>query len=243
VEYLRIKGFVEPDDFDVPLKLRNLLVLQIADEVDLPHPFAADLIETPNLQEVKIDLGSWAPCDDNEWRKFLKQNPGIKKLTIPAKVEIVKQIRESLNVRDLGLGVKRSNGNKWLLELAGAEAEGSSEGEGSRICPNLRSITILFQQSSTLPSYSDFDKLIRSRYIPVRRTDDELYTEVGYEALETLVLHFMPTEAVVMEAVEASPWTGADVEKISTKNWVEYRLRWPYRDSDIGGYEISKDLS
>jgi hypothetical protein len=139
--------------------------------------------------------------------------------------------------------VRQSNADKWLLELADAEANGSSEGDKSRVCPNLRTLTVLLGQYTTIREYSFFEKLIRSRYVPTRRIDGELYTEAGYKALKLLVLKFPSTDATGMEIMETKSWGGAEVEKLYGENDVEYRLRWSYIDAGVGEDQILKDSS
>jgi hypothetical protein len=51
---------------------------------------------------------------------------------------------------------------------------------------------------------------------------------------ELLTLYFPHTEADAMAIIEMNPWAGVEVGKISTNHGVEYRLRWSYRDSDVG---------
>jgi hypothetical protein len=241
VEYIHIKGSMEPDDSNTLVNLPNLLLLRVTDRHNSPGPFVTDRIKTPNLQEVKINSYCWHAVD--EWRAFFRQNQAIKTLTIPADLHFLRQIREAPNIQDLTMLVRRSNTGTWLLELAKAEANGSSEGDRSRICPHLRTLTILFARYTTPPEYSFFEKLIRSRYVPTRRIDGELYTETGYKALELLVLKFPSTGATGMEIMETESWGGAEVEKIYGENDVEYRLRWPYRDVGVGDDQTSKDSS
>jgi hypothetical protein len=188
VECLRIGGLIQPENSNRPVKLPNLLFLHVTDAVNITSPFTANLVETPNLQELEVDIGGPGPYLDYQWHQFLTRKSSIKKLTIPAR--LVKQVRGAPNVEDLTVRVTKLNDDKWVLELADNDANGSSAYKGSRICPNLRTITIIFEPSSIRPSNSVFNKLFRSRCIPIRQIDDELYTETGYKALEQLVLRF-----------------------------------------------------
>jgi hypothetical protein len=130
------------------------------------------------------------------------------------------------------VGVTSSNDNEWLSKLADVEASRTTEREGPRTCPDLRTVTIRFDDLSVPPAYWVFNQLIRCRCIPIREIDDELYTEMGYKVLESLVLRFPRTQGDVLDIVELHSWTGAEVERISTKHGVKYRLRWSYKDFD-----------
>jgi hypothetical protein len=236
LEYLRIREPIEPDDYSTLVNLPNLLLLRITDEVNCPGPFATDLIKTPNLQEVIVDFTDWHPYDD--WRLFFRQNQAVKALTIPAYTRLVKQIRDAPNIQDLTLVLIWSNSIKCLLELADVEARESNEGDRSRICPTLRTLTILFRPSTIPSEYLIVEKLIRSRCVPIRWIDDELYTKTGYKALELLVLKFPSTDATGMEIMETKSWGVAEVETIYGENDVEYRLRWSYRDAGVGDCNV-----
>jgi hypothetical protein len=148
----------------------------------------------------------------------------------------VKQIHEASNAQDLTVSVGKLVGDKWPLELAAAKIKWSSEGEESRIWPNLRTITILFESSSTPPVYSFFKNLIKSRCVPTRQVNDELYTKTGHKALELLVLRVLTTEAATIKLVESNSWAGAEVVKVCGGEGIEYCLSWSYRDSDVGDY-------
>jgi hypothetical protein len=234
VERLHIRGFINPDDSSIQFKLPNLLVLHITNGFGVPFPFATELIKTPNLQEIKVEGSRWEPC--NNWGAFFSQNPGITKLTMPGWADFVKQMHEASNVQDLTVSVERSSDNRWLLELADAKRKRSSEGEEFRICPNLRTIAILFESSSTAPAYSFFKNLMKSRCVPTQQVNNELYTKTGYKALELLVLRFLTTEAAAIKLVESNSWAGAEVMKVCRGEGIEYCLSWSYRNSDVGDY-------
>jgi hypothetical protein len=229
LEYLRIRAPMELDDSNTLVNLPKLLLLRITNEVDNPHPFASGLIRTPNLQEVKVDFDSWHPFDS--WREFFKQNPAVETLTIPA---YIRQIREAPNIQNLTVVLMRSDSIQCLLELADVEAR---EGDGSRICPTLRTLTILFRHSTMLPQYLIIEKLIRSRCLPIRRIDDELYTETGYKAIELLVLKFPSVTMDAWAIMKMTKSVGAQVESVLREKSIEYHLRW---DFDVGDHLISK---